>query len=151
MAENNVKLVPTMLVHDFLYHSGFPAWDNYAAEKTAKLKEIVKVHKENISVAYEEGVDLLMGTDSGVIAHGHNLEELIHLTDIGMSNDEAIASGTINAAEFIGKKDSLGSVSENKIADLILVHGNPLDDVSILADNDNILKVIQNGCLVKNI
>ena len=151
MAENNVKLVPTMLVHDFLYHSGFPAWDNYAAEKTAKLKEIVKVHKENISVAYEEGVDLLMGTDSGVIAHGHNLEELIHLTDIGMSNDEAIASGTINAAEFIGKKDSLGSVSENKIADLILVNGNPLEDVSILADNDNILNVIQNGCLVKNI
>ena len=60
----------------FLYHSGFPAWDNYAAEKTAKLKEIVKVHKENISVAYEEGVDLLMGTDSGVIAHGHNLERV---------------------------------------------------------------------------
>lgn len=151
MAENNVKLVPTMLVHDFLYHSGFPAWDNYAAEKTAKLKEIVKVHKENIAVAYEEGVDLLMGTDSGVIAHGHNLEELIHLTDVGMSNDEAIASGTIKAAEFICKEDSLGSVSENKIADLILVNGNPLDDVSILADNDNILKVIQDGCLVKDI
>ena len=44
-AENNVKLVPTMLVHDFLYHNGFPAWDNYAAEKTAKLNEIGKVHK----------------------------------------------------------------------------------------------------------
>jgi imidazolonepropionase-like amidohydrolase len=60
------------------------------------------VHKENISVAYEEGVNILMGTDSGVIPHGHNLEELIHLTDIGMSADEAIAAGTVNAAEFLG-------------------------------------------------
>ena len=54
MAENNVRLVPTLLVHQFLYNNGFPAWDNYAEEKSAKLKEIVKVHKENISVAYEE-------------------------------------------------------------------------------------------------
>lgn len=45
-----------------------------------------------------------MGTDSGVIAHGHNLEELIHLTDVGMSNDEAIASGTIKAQSSFAKK-----------------------------------------------
>ena len=151
MVENNVKLVPTMLVHDFLYRNGFPPWDNYAAEKTAKLKEIVKVHKQNIAIAYEEGVELLMGTDSGVITHGHNLEELGHLVDIGMSPDEAIASGTIKAAEFIGKKDSIGSVSENKLADLILVKGNPLVDIDILANNDNILKVFQEGTLVKNL
>ena len=42
-------------------------------------------------------------------------------------------------------------MKENKIADLILVNGNPLEDVSILADNDNILKVIRDGCLVKDI
>ena len=149
MAEKNVSLTPTLLVHQFLYKNGFPAWDNYAAEKTAKLKEIVKVHKENISVAYSEGVNLLMGTDSGVIPHGHNLEELVHLTDIGMSENEAIASGTVKAAEFLGF-DNLGLVKENYIADLILVNSNPLDDVSILSDNDNILKVIQDGIQVKN-
>lgn len=151
MVENNVELVPTMLVHDFLYREGFPPWDNYATEKTAKLKEIVKVHKENIATAYEEGVELLMGTDSGVIPHGHNLEELNHLIDIGMSPSEAISSGTIKAAEFINKKDSLGSVNENKIADLILVKDNPLENINILANNDNILKVIQDGNLVKNL
>ena len=148
MAENNVCLVPTLLVHQFLYKNGFPAWDNYAEEKTQKLSEIVKVHKENISIAYDEGVNILMGTDSGVIPHGHNLEELIHLTDIGMSEDEAIASGTVKAAEFIGK-DNLGLVKENYIADLILVNSNPLDDISILGDNDNILNVIQDGVCIK--
>ena len=149
MAKKNVTLVPTLLVHQFLYKAGFPAWDNYAAEKTAKLKEIVKVHKENISVAYEQGVNILMGTDSGVIPHGHNLEELIHLTDIGMSENEAIASGTQKAAEFLGH-DNLGLVKENYVADLILVNSNPLDDVSVLSDNNNILKVIQDGIEVKN-
>ena len=118
-------------------------------EKTNKLKEIVKVHKENISLAYEEGVNILMGTDSGVIPHGHNLEELVHLTDIGMSEHEAIASGTVKAAEFLGQ-NNLGLVKENYIADLVFVNSNPLDDISILSDNDNILKVIQYGIEVKN-
>ena len=148
MVKKDVSLVPTLLVHQFLYKNGFPAWDNYADEKTEKLKEIVKVHKENISVAYEEGVNILMGTDSGVIPHGHNLEELIHLTDIGMSEDEAIASGTIRAAEFLGK-DNLGLVKENYCADLILTNANPLEDISILSDNDNILTVLQDGVVVK--
>ena len=149
MAEKNVNLVPTLLVHQFIYKSGFPAWDNYAEEKMAKLKEIVKVHKENVSVAYDEGVNILMGTDSGVLPHGHNLEELVHLTDIGMSPDEAIAAGTVKAAEFLGF-DNLGLVKENYVADLILVNSNPLDDVDILSDNDNVLKVIQDGIEVKS-
>ncbi|WP_406535675.1 amidohydrolase family protein [Methanobrevibacter sp.] len=148
MVKKNVSLVPTLLVHQFLAKSGFPVWDSYAEEKTQKLKEIVKVHKENISVAYEQGVNILMGTDSGVIPHGHNLEELVHLTDIGMSADEAIAAGTVKAAEFLGK-DNLGEVKENYVADLILVNSNPLDDVSVLSDNDNILNVFQDGDLVK--
>lgn len=148
MVKNDVSLVPTLLVHQFLYENGFPQWDSYADEKTEKLKEIVKVHKENVSVAYDEGVNILMGTDSGVIPHGHNLEELIHLTDIGMSGDEAIASGTVKAAEYLNQ-DNLGLVKENYVADLILVNSNPLDDVSILSDNDNILMVIQDGIKVK--
>ena len=148
MVKNNVNLVPTLLVHQFLYENGFPIWDNYANEKTEKLKEIVKVHKENISTAYEEGVNILMGTDSGVIPHGHNLEELIHLMEIGMSSDEAIASGTVKAAEFLGQ-NNLGLVKENYVADLILVNSNPLDDVSILCDKDNVLNVFQDGRVVK--
>jgi len=148
MVEKNVSLVPTLLVHQFLYENGFPAWDNYADEKTEKLKEIVKVHKENISVAYDEGVNILMGTDSGVIPHGHNLEELVHLTDIGMDESEAIASGTVKAAEFLGI-DNLGLVKQNYVADLIIVNSNPLDDISILSDNDNVLNVIQDGIVVK--
>lgn len=151
MAENNCSLIPTLTVHDFLYRNGFPKWDNYAKEKTAKLKEIVKVHKENIAAAYEEGVNILMGSDSGVIPHGHNMEELKHMTDIGMSPKEAIASGTIKAAEFLNKSSEIGSIEKGKTADLILVNDNPLDDIEVLLNPDNILKVIQDGAIVKNL
>ena len=73
---------------------------------------------------------------------------MVHLTDIGMSEAEALASGTIKAAEFMGQSN-LGLVKENYIADLILVKSNPLEDISILSDNDNVLKVIQDGKVVK--
>lgn len=148
MVEKDVSLVATLLVHQFLAKNGFPSWDNFAAEKTEKLKEIVNVHKENVTAAYEEGVNILMGTDSGVIPHGHNLEELTHLVDIGMSEEEAIASGTIKAAEFLGF-DNLGLVKKNYVADLVLVNSNPLDDIGVLSDNANILNVIQDGNVVK--
>lgn len=149
MAENDVTLVPTLLVHQYLYDNGFPSWDNYADEKLEKLKEIVKVHKENIKIAYEHGVNIVMGTDSGVIPHGHNLKELINLVDIGMTPKQAIASGTTKAAEFIGR-DDIGSIFEGKCADMIFVEKNPLIDIEILADSDNIVAVIQDGKEVKN-
>lgn len=151
MANNGITLIPTLLVHEFLYKEGFPKWDNYAAEKKAKLKEVLKVHKENVSIAYDEGVTILFGTDSGVIPHGHNLKELSNLVSIGMSPNEAIAAATIKAADFINEKDNLGSISKNKIADMVIVNKNPLDDVGVLADNDNILKVIQDGKIKKEI
>ena len=150
MAKNDVTLVPTLLVHQYLYEHGFPAWDNYADEKLSKLKEIVKVHKENIKVAYEEGVNIVMGTDSGVIPHGHNLKELINLVDIGMTPKQAISAGTINAAEFLGK-DDVGLISEGKCADIIFLERNPLVDIELLANPDNIVGVIQDGREVKKI
>ena len=149
MAENNVTLVPTLLVHQYLYENGFPSWDTYADEKLAKLKEIVKVHKENIKTAYEAGVNIVMGTDSGVIPHGHNLKELLNLVDLGMSPKQAIASATTKAAEFMGR-DDIGSIFEGKCADMIFMEKNPLTDIEMLTDPNNIVKVIQDGREVKN-
>lgn len=149
MVENNVTLVPTLLVHQYLYEHGFPVWDIYADEKLAKLKEVVKVHKENIKVAYDEGVNIVMGTDSGVIPHGHNLKELLNLIDIGMTPMEAIESATIKAAEFMGKAD-IGFIGIGKCADIIFIEDNPLDDMGILTKTENIIRVFQDGKEVKN-
>ncbi len=63
---------------------------------------------------------------------------------------EAIEAGTIRGARFFKQDDRLGSIEEGKLADLIMVKGNPVDDISILADNDNIKKVVLDGKLVKD-
>ncbi|MBF4468324.1 MAG: amidohydrolase family protein [Methanobrevibacter arboriphilus] len=110
-----------------------------------------RVHKDNMIMAYKEGVKMLMGTDSGVIPHGNNLKELELLCEIGMSPSEAIASGTIEAAKALEIDDEVGSVEIGKFADLIMVSKNPLVDISHLSNPNNILMVIQDGTIVKDI
>ena len=152
---NNLNCEKMLLLGDILYHG--PRNDlplEYNPKEVISIlnsyKDKVLCIKGNCDAEVDEMVlefplyPTIMLTVNGVkleLIHGHNLEELVHLTDIGMSNDEAIASGTVKAAEFLNQ-DNLGLVKENYVADLILVNSNPLDDISILSDNDNILKVI---------
>ncbi|MDL2271325.1 amidohydrolase family protein, partial [Methanobrevibacter sp. OttesenSCG-928-I08] len=145
MKEKNLTLVPTLIVIDTLNKD-----NSFDKDKKGKVKELAKVHKENISAAYDVGVNMLMGTDSGVIDHGNNLKELKYLVDIGMSENEAISAGTISAANFMDLGNKIGSIEKGKIADMILVKDNPLDNIGILSDSNNIDIVIQDGDIVKN-
>ncbi|RBQ24165.1 Imidazolonepropionase [Candidatus Methanobinarius endosymbioticus] len=112
--------------------------------------EADKVHKDNMIIAYESGVKMLMGTDSGVSPHGNNLKELQLLCEIGMDPLESIASGTIEAAKALEIDNEIGSIEVGKAADIIMVAKNPLDDIGHLADPNNVLKVIQDGNIVKD-
>ena len=143
-------LTPTLVVHHTLIKEGFPVWDNFADDKVKKLKEVVKIQKENIATAYEEGVSFLMGSDCGVINHGRNLGELKYLVDVGLSPLEAIQAGTIEGARFFNQENDLGSIEVGKIADMIIVKENPIDKIESLENNDNILTVIQDGEILKH-
>ncbi len=147
LAKKGIPIVPTLMVIDTLYHHG----EYLDSEKKAKVKELNKVQKENKAVAYAEGVKMFMGTDSGVIPHGNNLKELQFLVELGMDPSEAIAAGTIEPAKFLGCGDKIGSVEPMKVADVILVDKNPLEDISSLADSNNVSLVIQEGHVIKNI
>ncbi|MDD6255935.1 amidohydrolase family protein, partial [Methanobrevibacter boviskoreani] len=70
--------------------------------------------------------------------------------DIGMSEKEAIAAGTINAAKFLDADNKIGSISKGKDADLILTDKNPLDNIGYLSNKDNIEMVIREGRIIKN-
>lgn len=109
------------------------------------------IHKKNMKKAYNAGVKIVMGTDSGVVPHGRNLEELGYLVDIGMDPMEAIIAGTKRAAESLGWEDKIGTLEENKLADLIISKNNPLKDINSLGNPDNILIVIKDGQIVKNL
>ncbi|MDI9624818.1 MAG: amidohydrolase family protein [Methanothermobacter sp.] len=149
MRDNGVYLVPTLLVTAELAKKAKKSEIPSYSRKDAI--EVAKVHKENIETAYEEGVQLVMGTDSGVVEHGQNLRELSYLYDIGMEPSEILESATLKAAECIGWDDRIGSLDKGKFADIIVVKENPLENIKSLADPDNILLVVKDGKILKNL
>jgi len=103
--------------------------------------------QETFRKAYERGVKIAFGTDSGVSAHGENAQEFIYMVQAGMSEMEAIKSATSIASELIGMSDLMGSIQSGKLADIIAVSGNPLEDISTLK---KVEVVIKEGVIYKN-
>ena len=148
MVERKVPYIPTISA---LYHietrgvaAGIP---DYAVEKTLVVKPH---HLESIRMAREAGVLVAAGTDAGTPfnLHGENLGEIKLLVDYGgFSPMAAIEAGTRVSARVLGLENELGTVEAGKIADLILVAGNPLDNIDILLETESIRLVMQGGKL----
>jgi imidazolonepropionase-like amidohydrolase len=77
-------------------------------------------------------VPIAFGTDAGVVAHGSNADEFRLLVELGMSPQAAIESATREAAGLLGREHEPGTVEVGKIADLVAVPGDPLEDVTAL-------------------
>ena len=88
------------------------------------------------------GIKIAFGTDSGVSYHGDNAKEFVHMVEGGMLPMDAVKSATMVSAELLGIQDKLGSIETNKIADIIAVEGNPIDDISFL---QNVIFVMKEG------
>ncbi|NMP22464.1 metal-dependent hydrolase family protein [Sulfobacillus harzensis] len=147
MLEHGTYLVPT-LVAPLAVIKAFEAGRRVPSYAVEKSKRVMDAHHESIARAYRAGVTIAMGTDSGVGAHGTNLEELYWLTQIGMRPMEAIVASTKTAAECLGWSDRLGTLEAEKLADLVVVRQNPLDNIKSLADRENIALVMKDGQLI---
>ncbi|MGC9072324.1 MAG: amidohydrolase family protein, partial [Acidilobus sp.] len=126
---------------------GVPEWG------MRKIRELVDVHLENIRRAYRIGVPLATGTDfsGGVGRHGENAEEIIILAEkVGMTPAEALISATRNAAIASGLEGRAGVIRRGYMADLVVVDGNPLDDVRVLRDQARIKFVMREGIAIKD-
>jgi imidazolonepropionase-like amidohydrolase len=145
MIERDVPLIPTLSalfnIESKGIEAGIPA---FAVEKTLKVKPS---HLESIRMAREAGVSIAMGTDAGTPfnVHGDNLGELKFLVDCGFKPMEAIEAGTRIAAQVLGLEKELGTIEEGKRADLVLIEGNPLEDIEILCKRELIRLVMQDG------
>lgn len=114
----------------------------------------LRLHDETrarIRAAIQRGVKIAVGTDAPAGLYGRNLEELPRLVELGMAPMDAIASATAISADLCGVSDTLGTLEEGKIADISVCGGDPLTDISVLSDPDNIRMVIQGGHPVKDI
>jgi len=147
--ENNAYLIPTLAApHNILKNgveSGIPA---FVIEKT---KKVAGDHYESAAKAYRAGVTIAMGTDSGTPfnLHGANMKELELLCSIGLSTMEAITAATATGARVLGLDEQIGSVERGKLADLIVVDGNPLEDITLLQREERIAAVMRDGVFYK--
>jgi imidazolonepropionase-like amidohydrolase len=80
---------------------------------------------------HRAGARIVLGTDGGVLPHGKNADELVALTNEGLSPLEAIRAATLTAAELL-ERPELGEIAVGKAADLVLVAGNPLREVALV-------------------
>jgi len=111
-----------------------------------KMKSIQPNCYETFQKCYKLGINIAMGTDMGYEpGMGTNACEMETYVELGMSPMDALLTTTRNAAIAIGKGKSLGTIEAGKIADIIVVDGNPLDDIKILQERERIQIVMKEG------
>jgi len=145
MLEKGIFLIPTIISLTNIVNNaegkGIPEW---AVEKA---RRVMKAAKTSHTLARECGVRIAMGTDAGTPHnfHGENGNELAAMVDWGFSPMQAIVAATSSAADLLGLKDSIGTIEPGKKADLLVVNGNPLEDISLLGPDGAIEQVLKGG------
>jgi imidazolonepropionase-like amidohydrolase len=126
---------------------GLPEW----MEK--KVKTCAAHNIKSIELARKAGIRIAFGTDysnSENSPYLQNGKEFEAMTRAGMTNMEAIKAGTINGAHLLMTEDETGSLEVGKLADIVLVEGNPLEDINCLTDAKYVKLVIKDGKIEKN-
>src|SRR6267378_4668901 len=143
MAERGIFFVPTLLVYE--YHRKSP--QPHVRERAQAL---VEHHALSIQRALAIGVKVVAGTDAGGHGHPANAGELLCLVEAGMTPMQALQAATGWAAECLGQEADLGTVEPGKLADLVVVAGDPLADIGGLRDADKIRLVLKGGEIATN-
>jgi imidazolonepropionase-like amidohydrolase len=92
-----------------------------------KARAVVEIHRSAFRRAVEAGVRIAMGTDSGVTPHGRNLRELALMAEGGMGPADVLEATTRSAAQLLGVDAERGTIEIGKLADLVVVSGDPYD------------------------
>jgi imidazolonepropionase-like amidohydrolase len=145
MVKRNIFLVPTFSAPVNIMAKGTEA--GIPKEFVEKSKRVQDEHIRSVFRAKKAGVKIAMGTDAGTPfnRHGENPFELVHMSEFGFSAQEVIVSATSRAAELLGLEEKIGTIAPGKLADLLIVEGNPLEDIRVLTDPGRIVAVFKEG------
>jgi imidazolonepropionase-like amidohydrolase len=149
MAEMDATLVTTLSVS--LGVANLPGLPEYMARKARRCAE---ANIRTIGMARKAGIRLALGTDysnSPNSPYAKNGREFLAMTKAGMTPMEAIRAGTVNGAHLMKMSDSIGTLEAGKLADVVVVAGDPLEDINCLCDRDNVKVVFKGGVLEKRI
>ncbi len=147
MAEKGAYLVPTLVAFRCIQRYGPET--GYNDEQMEKNEKVLAAGTQALLVAKEAGVKVAFGTDIA-FWHEHQCEEFLIRGEV-LEPIDIIRSATIIGAEVVRMVGRLGVVKPDAFADLIVVDGNPLDDLGLFQDQGAHIPVIMaNGKLVKN-
>jgi imidazolonepropionase-like amidohydrolase len=145
MVEHDAIQVPTLVASYNIVQrgtaAGIPEW------AVTKAKEIAEYPPKSLMMCYKAGVKVAAGTDAGTPFnyHGENAKELELMVAAGLKPIEAITCATKNGAEACYLADKTGTLEKGKWADLIIVDGDPTEDIKILQDKAKIRLVMKAG------
>jgi imidazolonepropionase-like amidohydrolase len=142
LASTNTLLVPTLLLPQWVFDNGRKlGLGDYAMKKAEWLQPI---HVASFRKAVAAGIRMAVGTDASGELHGTNAHELTLMVRDGFTPMQAIVAATKHGAEACRLADQVGTVEVGKLADLVLVDGDPLADVSLL-ERREALSVFKGG------
>jgi imidazolonepropionase-like amidohydrolase len=126
MVRHGTWLVPTLVAPQGVLDA-VDAGAQLPPAVVEKARMVLDVHRAAFRKAVDAGVRIAMGTDSGVTPHGRNLRELELMAAGGMAPSAVLEATTRSAARLLGVDDRLGTVEPGKLADLVVVGGDPYD------------------------
>ncbi|MFT8244920.1 amidohydrolase family protein [Roseomonas sp. BN140053] len=150
MAAQGTWLVPTFAVFRkvLAIQAADPAaLPDYVARKA---RDLLERQAESFPKAVAAGLKIALGTDLGPFQHNRNAVEFGHMVEGGMTPMQAIVAGTGAAADCIGLGDRVGRLRPGMLADLLLVDGDPLQDIRVLEDPARLRLIMQDGAIIKH-
>lgn len=138
MVEAGTWLVPTLTAGDAT--EDYANDEKLAPEIRAQFADLGRPEFDAMRLAAEAGVKVAMGTDCPVAPHGTNLNELVHMAANGFTPEQALVAATSSAAELMGLQDVLGTLEPGKIADVVVVDGDPFAFDSLAGRIEQVFK-----------
>jgi imidazolonepropionase-like amidohydrolase len=139
MKEHGTAYVPTMTAMKWITEQREND-DTLPEEMRAKSEGLAEQIDRAVTIAHEEGVWIVFGTDAGVFPHGMNAREFEYMVAAGIPPMTAIRSATLEAARLLGIEKDLGTIEAGKLADLVAVRGDPIADIGLLQDVSFVMK-----------
>lgn len=140
MKKRGTYYVPT------LYLADIPLPENTPQDTVDKSNYLAPYVEKSFVMAVDAGINIALGTDSGVLRHNEVGKEFYAMVRRGMTPIHALQTATINAADLLGVSDR-AELKAGKLADIIAVEGNPLDDIRVM---ERVVFVMKDGDVIKS-
>jgi imidazolonepropionase-like amidohydrolase len=109
-----------------------------------KADVAMKAQDDMLRRALAMGVKIALGTDAAVYPHGNNALEFVLMANDGMTPAQSLRAGTSEAADLLGLQNRIGTLESGKLADIVAVPGNPLENIKV---TQSVLFVMKEGTI----